>query len=186
LPGDDSSSDADDEDDEIQMKFKDFKKKLERGHIASPDDVILEGSTAMPAGFEDVMDEGNDTPYEDSSDEEDESMDEFDSDGHLVRKENNCARFKKTSGTPHFDLGMKFRSKKQFKKAIIRYDIAERKVINIIKDEAKRVRAKCDWHVCPWVCLLSNNTRTESWQIVTFNDNHTLLGETTGMLQQEG
>jgi hypothetical protein len=174
LLGDDSSSDTDDEQAEIHMKFKDFKKKLKRGHIASLDDVILEGSTAMPTGFEDVMDEGNDTPYEDSSDEEDESMDEFDNDGHLVSKENNCVRFKKTSsGTPHFALGMKFRSKKQFKKAIIRYGLAERKVINIIKDEAKRVREKSDWHVCPWVCLLSNNTRTESWQIVTFNDNHT-------------
>jgi alpha-galactosidase len=162
LLGDDSSSDTDDEQAEIQMKFKDFKKKLKRGHIASLDDVILEGSTAMPTGFEDVMDEGNDTPYEDSSDEEDESMDEFDNDGHLVSKENNCVRFKKTSsGTPHFALGMKFRSKKQFKKAIIRYGLAERKVINIIKDEAKRVREKSDWHVCPWVCLLSNNTRTE-------------------------
>ena len=94
-------------------------------------------------------------------------MDEFDSDGQLVRKDNNCARFKKTSGTPQFAVGMKFRSKKQFKKAIIRYGLGERKVINIIKDEAKRVRAKCDWHVCPWVCLLSNNSRTESWQIVT-------------------
>jgi alpha-galactosidase len=100
LPGYDSSSDADEEEGKIHMKFKDFKKKLKRGHIASLDDVILEGSTAMPAGFEDVMDEGNDTPYEDSSDEEDESMDEFDSDGHLVSKENNCVRFKKTSGTP--------------------------------------------------------------------------------------
>jgi alpha-galactosidase len=100
LPGYDSSSDADEEEGKIHMKFKDFKKKLKRGHIASLDDVILEGSTAMPAGFEDVMDEGNDTPYEDSSDEEYESMDEFDSDGHLVSKENNCVRFKKTSGTP--------------------------------------------------------------------------------------
>jgi alpha-galactosidase len=49
-------------------------------------------------------------------------------------------------------MGMKFRSKKQFNKAIIRCGLAESKVINIIKDEAKRVRAKCDWHVCPWVC----------------------------------
>jgi len=68
---------------------------------------------------------------------------------------------------------MKFRSKKQFKKAIIRYGLAERKVINFIKDDPKRVRAKCDWRHCPWVCLLSNNSRSESWQIVTFEDYHT-------------
>jgi hypothetical protein len=70
---------------------------------------------------------------------------------------------------------MKFNSKADFKKAIIRYGLAERKVIKFIKvkDEPKRIRAKCDWPHCPWVCLLSDNSRTESWQIVTFEDFHT-------------
>src|SRR6185295_3734929 len=68
---------------------------------------------------------------------------------------------------------MKFRSKKQFKKAIIKYGLAERKLIKFIKDEADRVRAKCEWQHCPWVCLLSRNSRTPSWQIVTLNDYHT-------------
>jgi hypothetical protein len=46
-------------------------------------------------------------------------------------------------------------------------------VINFIKDGPKRVRAKCDWSHCPWVCLVSDNSRTEGWQIVTFEEFHT-------------
>ena len=67
---------------------------------------------------------------------------------------------------------MKFSCKKQFKKAIIKYGLAERKVINFSKNDPVRVRAKCDWKGCPWVCLLSTNSRTDSWQIATFVDEH--------------
>jgi hypothetical protein len=80
--------------------------------------------------------------------------------------------YKKT-GVPQFQLGMKFRSKKHFKKAIIRYVLSDRRVINFIKDDTKRVRAKCDSQYYPWVCLLSKNSRSESWQIVTFEAYHT-------------
>jgi hypothetical protein len=170
--GDDSSSEADDEGVEIRRKFKVFKKDLKRGHIASLDDVVLDGTTAMPAGFEGSQDDDSETPYAQSSDDVD-SMNDLDSDGELSRKDKSFTRFKETTGTPIFALGMLFKSKKQFKKAIIRYGLAERKVINFIKNEPKRVRAKCDWKTCPWVCLLSTNSRTESWQIVTFNDYHT-------------
>ncbi|CAN6273446.1 unnamed protein product [Urochloa humidicola] len=172
MGGDDSSSEADNEGVEILRKFKEFKKNLKRGHIASLDDVFLEGSTAMPAGFEGSQDDGSETPHAQSSDDED-SMNELDRDGQLSRKDNNFTRFDKTTRTPTFSLGMLFKSKKQFMEAIIRYGLAERKVINFIKNEPKRVRAKCDWKTCPWVCLLSINSRTESWQIVTFIDNHT-------------
>jgi len=49
----------------------------------------------------------------------------------------------------------------------------ERKVVRFIKDDPKRVRAICDWQHCPWVCLCSRNSRTTSWQIATFRDEHT-------------
>ena len=68
---------------------------------------------------------------------------------------------------------MKFSGKKEFKEAIIKYCLANRKVIRFIKDEPTRVRAKCDWQHCPWVCLCSKNSRTDSWQIATFIDQHT-------------
>jgi hypothetical protein len=172
LVGDDCSSEEDDEAADIVKKFKEFKKKMNFGERATLDDLVLDGANiSMPAGFAGVEYEGNDTPYADSS--EDEHSDEMGADGELLSKGEYCTRFKKTDGVPLFQLGMKFRSKKQFKKAIIRYGLAERRVINFVKDEPKRVRAKCDWPHCPWVCLLSNNSRTHSWQIVTFQNNHT-------------
>ena len=45
-------------------------------------------------------------------------------------------------------------------------------MINFAKDDGQRVRAKCDWESCPWVCLLSKNSRSDSWQIVTFDNLH--------------
>ena len=171
LPGDTCSSEDDEEAAEILKNFKEFKKKQKTGQRATLDDVVLEGAAhAFPVGFE-GYDEGNETPYAGSSDDED-SLEEIGPNGELCRKEDGCIRYKK-NGKPQFQLAMKFRSKKQFKKAIIRYGLAERKVINFIKDDPKRVRAKCDWRHCPWVCLLSNNSRSESWQIVTFEDYHT-------------
>ena len=34
------------------------------------------------------------------------------------------------------------------------------------------MKVTCDWSNCPWVCLLSTNSRTDSWQISTFVDEH--------------
>ena len=49
----------------------------------------------------------------------------------------------------------------------------ERKVVKYVKDEPIRVRAACDWRHCPWVCLYSMNSKTDSWQIATFVNEHT-------------
>ena len=35
------------------------------------------------------------------------------------------------------------------------------------------MRAKCDWLSCEWVCLLSTHSNTSSWQIASFNGDHT-------------
>ncbi|CAO2198955.1 unnamed protein product [Urochloa humidicola] len=110
---------GDDEAVDIVKKFKEFKKQMNFGERATLDDLVLDGANiSMPAGFAGVEDEGNDTPYADSSD--DEQSDDMGADGELLRKGEYCTRFKKTDGVPQFQLGMKFRSKKQFKKAIIR------------------------------------------------------------------
>ena len=74
---------------------------------------------------------------------------------------------------PVFVLGMKFSDKKLFKDAIIQYGIAERKCIKFIKDEGNRVRAVCDWPMCPWVCLLKKTTLSDSWLVTSLNDEHT-------------
>ncbi|EEC81485.1 hypothetical protein OsI_24821 [Oryza sativa Indica Group] len=48
---------------------------------------------------------------------------------------------------------MKFNGKKQFKKAMTRYVLAEKKVVNFMKDDHKRVRVTCDWDSYPWGIL---------------------------------
>lgn len=148
LPGDDCSLDDDDEEGAaIERHYKDLKKKLRTSKVASLDDVTFGGhktNANMAAGTNEG--DGNDTEYIDSDDEE--SVEEG-SDGELRVRGSNNARFKKKPGYPTFELGMKFSCKSQFKKAITAYALAERKVINFVKDDPKRVRAKCDWHSCP-------------------------------------
>uniref|UniRef100_A0A8R7V023 SWIM-type domain-containing protein n=1 Tax=Triticum urartu TaxID=4572 RepID=A0A8R7V023_TRIUA len=68
---------------------------------------------------------------------------------------------------------MKFSGKKQFKEAIVDYGLRKRKEIKFIKDEGDRVRAKCTWPTCKWVCLARKTSKFESWQITSFIDEHT-------------
>nr|XP_015646696.2 uncharacterized protein LOC107278277 [Oryza sativa Japonica Group] len=168
IPGDEAQSDDDEEAAEIEKHYKKVKRKVKAGQLENLDDFFLErGQPSVHGGVEDA---GNETPYA-NSDEED-SVDEIGSDGEVRTKRSKEPRYKKSEGVPKFELGMKFNCKKQFKKAITKYALAEKKVINFIKDDGQRVRAKCDWHNCPWVCLLSKNSRSNSWQIVTFENLH--------------
>jgi len=138
MPGDSCSSGDDDEAAQICRKYKDFKKKLKRGEASSLDDVIYEGITSRPQTRQEGEDDGNCTPYADSSDVE--SVDELVG----VGQGNIYPRFNKNKPVVKFKLGMKFSSKKQFKKAAIRHGLEERKVIRFPKDDSKRVRAVCD------------------------------------------
>ena len=119
-----------------------------------------------------IDDEGHATPYGNSSDDE-ESYDDLGSADEVLTREDKFPRFSKKDAVPKFSVGMKFSGKKQFKKAIIKYGLAARKVIKFVKDDGDRVRAKCDWPTCGWVCLLSTHTNTNSWQIASLKDAHT-------------
>ncbi|EEE63543.1 hypothetical protein OsJ_18359 [Oryza sativa Japonica Group] len=167
-PGDDAQSDDDEEAVEIEKHYKEVKRKVKAGQLENLDDIFFQrAEPRMHTGGDEA---GNETPYADSDEEE--SFDELGSDGEMRTNGSHQARYKKSQGVPKFELGMKFSCKKQFKKAITTYAIAERKVINFAKDDGQRVRAKCDWESCPWVCLLSKNSRSDSWQIVTFDNLH--------------
>ncbi|CAD6336060.1 unnamed protein product [Miscanthus lutarioriparius] len=126
LPGDDNSSEEDEEVVQIQKKFKEFKKSMNSGQVANLDDVILDRPISGPTTYE-LDDDANDTPYANSS-AEDESEEEA-SEGHLETKNNYYPRFKKNVPSPRFVIGMKFTGKKQFKKAVIRQSLLERRVI---------------------------------------------------------
>jgi alpha-galactosidase len=104
------------------------------GEAISLDDVIYEGVAYRPQTGQEDEDDGNCTPYVDSSDAE--SVDEY-------------PRFNKKNHVVNFKLGMKFSSKKQFKKAVIKHGLDKRKVIRFPKDDPKRVRAKYDWKGLP-------------------------------------
>ena len=166
MPGDSCSSGDDEEATQIHKKFKDFKKKIKKGEAASLDDVIYEGVDSSSQNEQEDEDDGNNTPYLDSSDAE--SIDELGGTGQGSL----YPRFNKKKPVVKFKLGMKFSSKKQFKKVVIKHGLDERKVIRFIKNDPKRVRAICDWEGCPWVCLLSNTSRSDSWQISIFTNNH--------------
>lgn len=170
LPGDNSSSEVDDEVEQIVKKFKEYKKKCKSGEIANLDDDVCSGKGAAnsPDGL--GIDDGDETPYEDSSEAE-ESY-ESGSDEGSVRQVSQFPRYKSTGHRAEFCLGTKFSNKIDFKEAVRLYALQQRKVINFVKDEGYRVRAKCDWPSCPWVCLLSTNSRTDSWQIASFTDEH--------------
>lgn len=169
MPGDSCTSGDDDEASQIFRKFKDFKKKLRRGDAASLDDVIFEGCSPRSEAAV-GEDDGNCTPYADSSDNN--SVDELGGQGQSSKSGSMYPRFNKKNLVVKFELGMKFSSKKQFKKVVIKHGLDERKVIRFALDDPKRVRAKCDWEGCPWVCLLSKTSRSDSWQISTFTNNH--------------
>lgn len=107
IPGDDSSSEDDDEVSEIDNRYKDVKKKMKAGQLEHLDDVLIDCArvgTEKLVGDEDVSDN---TSYVDSS-EFDDSLDEAVSDEQIVMRPSRYRRFKKTEAKPEFSLGMKF------------------------------------------------------------------------------
>ncbi|XP_015622730.1 uncharacterized protein [Oryza sativa Japonica Group] len=170
FPGDDEPSDDEEEAANIDKQYKELKKKIKAGKIADLDDIGFEGLHCFPNVQAGGDEGGNETPYEDSDSEQ--SIDELGSDGEVTTKKSKYPRYKKKAGVPTFELGTKFSCEKLFRKAVTAYALSERKVINFIKSDPKRVRAKCDWPSCPWVCLLSKTSRSHSWQLVTLDNLH--------------
>nr|AAT44272.1 hypothetical protein [Oryza sativa Japonica Group] len=160
MPGDESPSDDEEEAANIHKEYKEVKKKIKTGFILGIDGAGLEGSQSNPNVHADQGKSGNETPYEESDSKR--SIDELGSDGEVTTRSSKFPRYKKKQGVPVFELGMKFSSKKLFRKAVTAYALSERKVINFIKSDPRRVRAKCDWPSCPWVCLLSKTTRRDN------------------------
>ncbi|EEC72042.1 hypothetical protein OsI_04947 [Oryza sativa Indica Group] len=131
--GDDCPSEDDEEAREIERHYKELKRNMRAGKVHELDEVVFEGFKSQSARIAGGPEDGNDTPYANSDDED--SYDEVGSDGELVRRKGKFPWFQKQPGVPVFELGMKFNSKHQFKKTIIKYALAERKVINFIKDD---------------------------------------------------
>jgi hypothetical protein len=46
---------------------------------------------------------------------------------------------------------MRFRGRKQFRRAIIKHGLSEKRAFKFVKNDLGRVRVKCTWTNCPKV-----------------------------------
>ena len=53
-----------------------------------------------------------------------------------------------------------------------RYGLVTKRSIRFTKSESDRVRAKCGWPGCPWLIYAAKRSRTQRFQVITFNDVH--------------
>ncbi|WVZ87075.1 LOW QUALITY PROTEIN: hypothetical protein U9M48_033767 [Paspalum notatum var. saurae] len=141
FPGDEHGSEEDEEAEVIKNKFKEFKKKLKKGECATLDDIVLEGSTKATSYVE-LEGGGDDIAYEQT--DEDELVEDIGSDEEKIYR-----RYNSENPTASFEIGMKFTCKKEFKEAIVRYCLSERKVIKYLKDDDLRIATLVDEHTCP-------------------------------------
>lgn len=123
-------------------------KKVKTVQLESLDDVLFEEQRYKPT-MQASEDDGNETPYGGGEDEQ--SVEELGSDGEVRIRQDKQPRYKKKDGVHTFEHAMKFNCKKQFKKAITKYALVEKNAIDFVKDDQKRVRAKCDWSSCSWI-----------------------------------
>ncbi|KAG8387137.1 hypothetical protein BUALT_Bualt03G0222000 [Buddleja alternifolia] len=73
---------------------------------------------------------------------------------------------------PIFRNGMVFTDAKEFKAAVRSHAVHWQRNIGFIKNDTKRVRAKCKGKNCPWVILASKMSDSTTFQIRTLNINH--------------
>ena len=71
-----------------------------------------------------------------------------------------------------FELGMEFRNLAVFKQAVKDYSIREGVMVKFVKNDSKRCRAKCE-DPCPWVIMCSWSKVSNSFQVKTYNAEHT-------------
>ncbi|BAF23783.2 Os08g0432600 [Oryza sativa Japonica Group] len=171
------TSDEDDEVREIRTKYKEFMSEVKkRGDIPIDNPIEVDGIQGgdIPLGNNQVLEGGDGAEYFDS--DGDASYDE-DSDGVFTRRKCRFPIFDSFADTPQFAVDMCFRGKDQLKDAIERYALKKKINIRYVKNEQKRIRAVCRWKGCPWLLYASHNSRSDWFQIVTYNPNHACCPE---------
>ncbi|KAG8369939.1 hypothetical protein BUALT_Bualt14G0065400 [Buddleja alternifolia] len=73
---------------------------------------------------------------------------------------------------PQFRIGMVFTSPDEFKQAVRSHAIHWQRDIVFLKNDKRRVRAKCKSTKCPWVALASKMRNSTTFQIRTLNVKH--------------
>ena len=167
------TTDEDDEVREIRANYKDFMSEVKkRGDIPMDNPIEVDGIQGGDIPLDSnnqVLEGGDGVEYFDS--DGDASYDE-DSDGAFTRRKCRFPIFDSSADTPQFAVDMCFRGKDQLKDAIERYALKMKINIRYVKNEQKRIRAVCRWKGCPWLLYASHNSRSDWFQIVTYNPNH--------------
>ncbi|KAL3746914.1 hypothetical protein ACJRO7_015795 [Eucalyptus globulus] len=94
-------------------------------------------------------------------------------DDDFTRRRSRFPRYDPNCVVPEFTVAMAFDSSRQFKDALIKYSVAERREIKFIKNEKKVVRAKCANESCPWKIYGSIDARSGSFHVKTYHSEHT-------------
>lgn len=165
------TEDEDDEADEIRINYKQFKKKMKRREeIPLDTPVELDLPQSVDANtITQVNDEGDGIAYFDS--EDDASYDD-DSGDSAERRKCRFPIFDNHAELPQNAVDMCFRGKMQLKDAITRYALKKKVNIKFIKNDRDRLRAVCMRKGCTWLLHASYNSRSDWFQIVTYNGNH--------------
>jgi hypothetical protein len=162
------TSDEDDEAKEIRTKYKAYMSKRKK-----KEGIPLDTPTSMDqptVNDSNIMIPVNDgVPYFDS--DEDFSYDD-DSETDAKRRKCRFPIFDRHAETPQFALDMCFRGRKELKDAIAKYALKMKVNIRFPKNDNQRLRAVCSWKGCPWLLHASYNSKTDWFQIVTYNPNH--------------
>ncbi|XP_051214910.1 uncharacterized protein [Lolium perenne] len=170
LPSDDSGED----DKTVQLrKFaRMYKKKLKDSQRFVESKATCAVPIDLMANIEEVTEQQNiEAEYDSGS--EDFSYDEAsDGEGKFIRRRTKYARYDSNTEIPHFSLGMVFKSKIEFRKAVIKYGLKTYRNIKFMKSEDDRVRAKCAWPGCPWLIYGAISSRCSRFQIITYEDEH--------------
>ena len=80
-------------------------------------------------------------------------------------------------GEIQLDIGMEFVNLEQFKNAVKDYNISRGRVFKWVKNDKLRARAKCVGEGCQWMIFCGFNSNRKSFQIKTFNSEHTCCRE---------
>ncbi|GKV27473.1 hypothetical protein SLEP1_g36646 [Rubroshorea leprosula] len=119
-------------------------------------------------GPEDSLSSDDDISYISTSEEDGSEVE------HARRRKSRHKVFRgKDDGNVQIELGMVFLNKTEFKKAVDKLSIMQRRQIKWVKNDKNRHRAICNERHCDWKILLAWDKPTEAWMVKTFNSEHT-------------
>ncbi|XP_048136037.1 uncharacterized protein LOC115748482 [Rhodamnia argentea] len=112
------------------------------------------------------------TDYKETDGDETLGSDDGPGDGEPTRRRSRYPRYDPNCVVPVFATSMMFDGGRQFKDAVKKHSVVERREIKFIKNEKKFVRAKCVDENCPWKISASFDVRTGSFHVKTYNEEH--------------